>query len=173
MTSLNPSASLKKPITKVIQKKILLQRAHSFFDFLEHQEGFIPKSHLVAIGFDNNSVNTWIDLVSFIQSQPSLLVQKIGRYTTVKLIKSSPSRSWAKSLKHDRKRSLLERVHSIFSYLAQQSDSVYVTDLKKIGLDVHRARMWLQIIQLIQTKQLLVVQKTGRFTNIRLERDPQ
>ena len=62
----------------------------SIFEAL-FQNNPIHKSDLRALtGLGPRSVNKWIDLIAFIQSQPKLKITKSGRYQILELATPSP-----------------------------------------------------------------------------------
>jgi len=62
----------------------------SIFEVL-FQNNPIHKSDLRALtGLGPRSVNKWIDLIAFIQSQPKLKITKSGRYQILELATPSP-----------------------------------------------------------------------------------
>lgn len=67
------------------------------------------------------------------------------------------------------RKTLLERGEAIFNYLERNSDkTIYKSDLKKIGLDVHSAEQWIKLIQFIQSKQKLHVIEAGKYKTLEL-----
>ena len=78
------STNLSNPGTP-FRKKNLLQRVETIFDFLEQQQDIVYSAYFEEIGLDSTSVKAWIDIIQFIQTKPHLIIEKAGRYMTIKL----------------------------------------------------------------------------------------
>lgn len=67
-----------------IRRRSTLERIKAFYAFFE-QNGPIYISDLKQIGFDNPSVEKMIKIIRLIQNKPPVIVEKAGKFTTIKL----------------------------------------------------------------------------------------
>lgn len=76
--------SLEHVRRRPIRRRSTLERIKAFYAFLE-QNGPIYISDLKQIGFDKTSVEKMIKIIRLIQNKPPVIVEKAGRFTTIKL----------------------------------------------------------------------------------------
>ncbi|MFX0090553.1 MAG: hypothetical protein ACFFBD_02225 [Candidatus Hodarchaeota archaeon] len=67
------------------------------------------------------------------------------------------------------RKNLFERVQAIFELLEQADDYVHKTTFSEVGLDSNSAEQWIKIIEFIQSKPKINVQRLGNYTTVKLE----
>ena len=63
-----------------------MQRAKDIFKLIDNEEGSFPKSKLKEVGLNPDTAEKWLDLIEFIQQQPTIRVIKTERNTVVEKI---------------------------------------------------------------------------------------
>jgi hypothetical protein len=72
------SAEIKRRKSRTLKKRV-----EEIFSYIEdHPEPF-PKNQLRKLGLGSKSINQWLDLILFIQTQPQIKLLKVGNYTLI------------------------------------------------------------------------------------------
>ncbi|MFX0014875.1 MAG: hypothetical protein ACFFB2_00250 [Promethearchaeota archaeon] len=70
------------------ESRSILQRAHIIFEIINQEDNIFPKSRLKAANIHSQTIDNWLDLIIFIQSQPRIRVRKVGSLTSEKGLRS-------------------------------------------------------------------------------------
>lgn len=157
-------------------RRTSLEIIHSIFHFLEElpSSEMISKTELArATDQSLRSVDNWIELIIYVQSQPALLVQEfLKKYKGVIVTKHKQPKTLPAEI-HSQKNKRLVKAHKIFIYLASKQQPVSVSELaKNVNLNNRSMKQWLIFIQMVQSKSKLVTKSIlKRYQGISLELD--
>ncbi|UCH03480.1 MAG: hypothetical protein JSW05_07730 [Candidatus Thorarchaeota archaeon] len=99
------------------KRRTLVERAESIFEFILAKGEPFPKSRLQAIGFNPSTAESWVRLIEYIQSQPTIKVTRMGSSTYIEQIENRYLAMLRKRI-HDSSLSIKERSSTLDDYIS-------------------------------------------------------
>ncbi len=147
----------------------LYQRLNKFYAFLETQQGWVYPKNFLKINIYHSSVIIIIQLIDLIQLFPSLIVEKSDSWTSIKVDKKLKKLPFIRPLKKfDRDkirkgRTFVERFDCMLSYLDNQDNAVYLSDIvKAIHVNIRSLYNYISIFNLVKPKPELIVKHNNQ-----------
>lgn len=142
----------------------LYQRLIKFYTFLETQQGWVYPKDFLKINLYHSSIMLFIQLIDLIQLFPYLIIEESNSWTSIRVDKKAKKLPFIRPLKRfDRDkirkgRPFVERFDCMLSYLDNQDNAVYLSDIvKAIQVDIRSLYIYISIFNLVKSKPELIV----------------
>lgn len=152
-----------------IPQNPLYLRLCKFYAFLDTQHDWVYPKDFLKIKLYHSSIILIIQLIDLIQSFPSLIIEKSGSWTSIKVDKPPkklpfirPLKSFDQDMVH-KGRTFIERFDCMLSYLDNQDSVVYLSDIvKAIRVDIQSLYIYISIFNLVKSKPKLLVKHNNQ-----------